>query len=164
LEKGEGRREKGDAVAEIEIGCNLGGDNFPNLAESREYFSRNGSDYSREEVDAAWHTYTAGKVNGKWMIGTGRGQRPVGDWRSALEARMADVRRWAMEKNCRTATATSGGRTPAQARYEVCKELEAVRARLAEASELTIPPAPEDEAREKELEKELRGMDATDKP
>lgn len=66
----------------------VGGNNFPPLAIAAKYFVDNGSDYTAEEVSAAWHALNATAQDGVWFFG----RRPVGDWRSALETRLADQR------------------------------------------------------------------------
>ena len=53
---------------------------------------------------------------------------------------------------------TGGGRSPAQARFEVDRELREIRARLDSAHELNMEPDPEDENRERILEKQLEAI------
>ena len=61
--------------------------NKPKLTQALGYFAA--SDYTEAEVRAAYLTFEAAKgADGSWWWG----QRPVGDWRAALESRMADAR------------------------------------------------------------------------
>jgi len=55
-----------------------------------EYFAKlAGADYSADEVKACWLSFEASKDQyGQWYWGA----RLVGDWRAAMERRMADTR------------------------------------------------------------------------
>lgn len=44
--------------------------------------------YTVEEITAVWHSFQATSCEGRWFFG----KRPVGDWRSAVEARLASER------------------------------------------------------------------------
>lgn len=61
--------------------------NKPTLAQALAYFEH--SDYRGSEVQAAYRSFEASKgIDGSWWWG----KRMVGDWRAALEQRMADER------------------------------------------------------------------------
>jgi hypothetical protein len=62
--------------------------NHPSVEEAIAYFKQAGSDYTTDEIRSAWHTFEATNIDGFWYFGKKR----VGDWRSAMEARMADER------------------------------------------------------------------------
>ena len=63
--------------------------NKPTLGMAIRYFEKN-SDYDQDEVKACYRTFEATKgADGSWWWG----KRLVGDWRAAMESRMADVRK-----------------------------------------------------------------------
>lgn len=63
--------------------------NKPTLGAAIRYFEAN-SDYTAEEVKAAYLTFEASKgADGSWWWG----RRPVGDWRASMESRMGERRR-----------------------------------------------------------------------
>lgn len=92
-EKGEGRREKGTEIFQGEKGEGRSA-TTPGLQTVVEYFARNGSDYTPEEIKAVWLSFEATAHGGQWWMGS----RPVGDWRAAVEGRLAD-RRMQGQKN-----------------------------------------------------------------
>lgn len=104
-----------------------------------------------------WRGWVSSRLNaGRWPE----------DWQAS--ARQAFLGDWARrhpkavgggyENNAAGAAAKSAGRTPAQARFEVSRELEQVRERLDSAHEINVEPSAADVKREKELEGELKKM------
>jgi hypothetical protein len=64
-----------------------------------------------------------------------------------------------LEKKTTLGMPMGDGRTPAQARFEISRELEEVKSRLESAFTLDIKPDPEDEKKERELELKLRKLE-----
>lgn len=79
--------------------------NRPSVEAAIEYFAKSGSDYTAGEVRDVWNSFEATIQDGQWFFG----QRPVGDWPSAMETRLSDNRkktapgkkreRWQVEKD-----------------------------------------------------------------
>ena len=102
----EREREKGTEVTQGEKGVG-GGATCPTLSMVMDYFTRMGSDYAPEEIKAVVLSFEATAHGGQWWVGA----RPVGDWRAAVESRLAD-RRIRAQKNSapRPDVQTEGGR------------------------------------------------------
>ena len=84
-------------------------------------------------------------------------------WRAELKARF--VSDWvAGNRKARSMVSQSpenkknGGRSSAQARFEISRELEEIESRLDAAHETSVRPDPADKAREKILRQELRTL------
>lgn len=123
-EKGEGRREKGTEGLQEEKGEGIGA-NHPDLDTVLEYFGKNGTDYTADEVRTVFKSFAAtADRDGTWFIG----RRPVGDWRAAMEARLGERRISGFQKNSapRPDVATEG-------RFAVPKAPSAGRVSLDEA-------------------------------
>lgn len=104
-----------------------------------------------------------------WVSSRLNAQKWPGDWQAA--ARMAFLADFANrhpkalagltvknKKNGAPPAASPDGRTAAQARFEISRELEEVRERLDACHEISAEPAPVDVAREKQLDNDLRQL------
>ena len=119
--------------------------NAPTLEQAVRYFcQQTGSDYTEAEVRAGWLTFTATAQDGVWFWGN----RPVGDWRAALEARMASMRpkaeRAGSEKN-------AGGESVKQQIFKLDKHLSELEAQIEAFSEYDLETAARLKAERKTL-------------
>ena len=74
-------------------------------------FANNGSGCQPDEIAAAWHGLTAAAVDGQWV--SGKTNRPVADWRSALADELWKRKQIYGSKNSARATAAkSDGESP----------------------------------------------------
>ena len=104
----------------------------------------------------------------KWaVVDEAHGWRPNGqrlEWQRRF-ARYWEEDRKGWEAGQKTAAdrpgvQTFGGRSPAQVRYQLDRQLQEVQQRLNDAFELDTPPDPVDRQLEKDLKKQLAALDA----
>jgi hypothetical protein len=80
--------------------------NRPSVEEAIDYFRKNGADYTAREVRDVWNSFEATVQDGTWFFG----QRPVGDWRFAMETRLSDNRKKRARKHRHRPPARLAGR------------------------------------------------------
>jgi hypothetical protein len=133
------------------------------LEQAQKYFAESGSGYTPDQVAEQWLYYDAlrDRKTGDWQKPRGQtgAMTRISDWRSELASALL---RFAGNGQKKNAAARTDGRTPAMARFEISKKLEAVRERLDACHETGAPPEPGDEREERELQEQLDKMEGAE--